>query len=141
MLFNQQQCFIYSTASFLSKLRAKKVENPIYIFTSPSGIQLIISASPNVEITSPGRRARGFFNPRLRLENNDISEKNVLDIIHSIKTSVVDQIFKRWRNRILFTSLTLAIFLCLSQAKPLISNTIYVIIFFMLNDLRGEVIV
>ena len=23
MLFNQQQCFIYSTASFLSKLRAK----------------------------------------------------------------------------------------------------------------------
>jgi hypothetical protein len=35
----------------------------IYIFTSPSGIQLIISASPNVEITSPGHRARGFFNP------------------------------------------------------------------------------
>ena len=26
MLFNQQQCFIYSTVSFLSKLRAKKVE-------------------------------------------------------------------------------------------------------------------
>jgi hypothetical protein len=26
MLFNQQQCFIYSTASFLSILRAKKVE-------------------------------------------------------------------------------------------------------------------
>ena len=26
MLFNQQQCFIDSTASFLSKLRAKKVE-------------------------------------------------------------------------------------------------------------------
>ena len=26
MLFNQQQCFIYSTASFLSKLRAKKIE-------------------------------------------------------------------------------------------------------------------
>jgi hypothetical protein len=26
MLFNQQQCFIYLTASFLSKLRAKKVE-------------------------------------------------------------------------------------------------------------------
>jgi hypothetical protein len=26
MLFNQQQCFIYSTASFLSKLRAQKVE-------------------------------------------------------------------------------------------------------------------
>jgi hypothetical protein len=24
MLFNQQQCFIYSTARFLSKLRAKK---------------------------------------------------------------------------------------------------------------------
>ena len=27
---------------------------PIYFFTSPSGIQLINSASPNVEITSPG---------------------------------------------------------------------------------------
>ena len=26
MLFNQQQCFIYSTTSFLSKLRVKKVE-------------------------------------------------------------------------------------------------------------------
>jgi hypothetical protein len=26
LLFNQQQCFIYSTASLLSKLRAKKVE-------------------------------------------------------------------------------------------------------------------
>ena len=26
MLFNWQQCFIYSTASFLSKLRAKKIE-------------------------------------------------------------------------------------------------------------------
>ena len=30
MLFNQQQCFIYSTASFLSKLRAKKVEKTVY---------------------------------------------------------------------------------------------------------------
>jgi hypothetical protein len=36
---------------------------PIYFFTSQSGIQLIISAIPNVEITSPGRRASGFFNP------------------------------------------------------------------------------
>ena len=41
----------------------KVCQYPIHIFTSPSGIQLIISASPNVEITSPGRRARGFFNP------------------------------------------------------------------------------
>jgi hypothetical protein len=41
-----------------------KFVNIWYIFfTSPSGIQLIISASPNVEITSPGRRASGFFNP------------------------------------------------------------------------------
>jgi hypothetical protein len=30
MLFNQQQCFIYSTASFLLKLRAKKVEKTAY---------------------------------------------------------------------------------------------------------------
>jgi hypothetical protein len=41
-----------------------KFVNIRYIFfTSPSGIQLIISASPNVEITSPGRQASGFFNP------------------------------------------------------------------------------
>jgi hypothetical protein len=40
---------------------------PIYFFTSPSGIQLIISASPNMEITSPGRRASGFFNPCIYL--------------------------------------------------------------------------
>ena len=41
-----------------------KFVNIRYIFfTSPSGIQLIISASPNVEITSPGRWASGFFNP------------------------------------------------------------------------------
>jgi hypothetical protein len=26
-------------------------------------VQLIISASPNVEITSPGHRVRGFINP------------------------------------------------------------------------------
>ena len=38
-------------------------------FTSPSGIQLIISASPNVEITSPGRRARGFVNPWANVSN------------------------------------------------------------------------
>ena len=37
----------------------------IYFFTSPSGIQLIISASPNEEITSPGRWASGFINPCL----------------------------------------------------------------------------
>jgi TATA-binding protein-associated factor Taf7 len=30
MLFNQQQCFIYSTASFLSKLRAKEGRKPAY---------------------------------------------------------------------------------------------------------------
>ena len=43
-----------------------KFVNIRYIFftylSSPLGIQLIISASPNVEITSPGRRARGCFN-------------------------------------------------------------------------------
>ena len=38
-------------------------QDPICFFTSPSAIQLIISASPNVEITIPGRRASGFFNP------------------------------------------------------------------------------
>ena len=33
------------------------------IFTSPSCIQLTISASRNVKITSPVRRTSGFFNP------------------------------------------------------------------------------
>ena len=51
----------------------------IYIFTSPSGIQLVISASPNVEITSPGRRARGFVNPcctsYVVLKKNDTENK------------------------------------------------------------------
>ena len=32
----------------------KFVNIQLYFFTSPSGIQLIISDSPNVEITSPG---------------------------------------------------------------------------------------
>jgi len=41
----------------------KFVNIQLYFFTSPSGIQLIISASPNVEITNPGCRASGFFNP------------------------------------------------------------------------------
>jgi hypothetical protein len=42
-----------------------KLPEPIqlYFFTSLLGIQLIISASPNVEITNPGRQARGFVNP------------------------------------------------------------------------------
>ena len=43
-----------------------KFVNIRYIFISPSGIQLIISDSPNVEITSPGRRASEFFNPCLK---------------------------------------------------------------------------
>ena len=43
-------------------------EYPIYIFLLARRayrLQLIISASPNVEIASPGRRASGFVNPWL----------------------------------------------------------------------------
>ena len=54
---------IFGKLSFVEAVLWQVCQYPIYILTSPSGIQLIISASPNVEITSPGRRARGFFNP------------------------------------------------------------------------------
>jgi hypothetical protein len=37
-LLNQQQCFIYSTASFLSKLRAKKVENCVTRHKTNDGV-------------------------------------------------------------------------------------------------------
>jgi hypothetical protein len=40
-----------------NKLKEKSRDLNRNSSTSPSGIQLIISASPNVEITSPGRRA------------------------------------------------------------------------------------
>jgi hypothetical protein len=45
LLFNKQQCFIYSTASFLSKLRAKKVEklhNSSYSFKTNDGLPEIL---------------------------------------------------------------------------------------------------
>ena len=35
----------------------------IFLLARRAYIQLIISVSPNVEITSPGRLASGFFNP------------------------------------------------------------------------------
>jgi hypothetical protein len=61
---------------------------PIYFFTSPSGIQLIISASPNVEITSPG--LVDFLTPvipaRFSFHNEKDSGKSEVYYRHEIKT-------------------------------------------------------
>jgi hypothetical protein len=58
MLFNQQQCFIYSTASFLSKLRAKKVEKLRQKNLRSVGINYFFSLSAKPEIVVPGSGIR-----------------------------------------------------------------------------------
>ena len=63
MLFNQQQCFIYSTASLLSKLRAKKVEklrNSSYLTASTNdGLPEI--SKMKYWIPEPGRTTISAF--------------------------------------------------------------------------------
>ena len=66
MLFNQQQCFIYSTASFLSILRAKKVEK-LRIFLVIKQLQQM-TAYRNFEIEIPETTISGFA---------DIKKKNI----------------------------------------------------------------
>jgi hypothetical protein len=56
MLFNQQQCFIYSTASFLSKLRAKKVEKT----ATNEGLLEISKTKYRNRIPEPGTTISGF---------------------------------------------------------------------------------
>ena len=56
MLFNQQQCFIYSTASFLSKLRAKKVEKLCILVIK----QLQQMTAYRNRIPEPGTAISGF---------------------------------------------------------------------------------
>jgi hypothetical protein len=54
--------YCFSQSGFLfSKKKYCLYWHVSYMF-SLSGIQVIISASPNVEITSPGHRASGYFN-------------------------------------------------------------------------------
>jgi hypothetical protein len=57
-LFNQQQCFIYSTASFLSKLRAKKVENCVTRHKTNDGLPEI--SKMKYRIREPGTTISGF---------------------------------------------------------------------------------
>jgi hypothetical protein len=57
MLFNQQQCFIYSTASFLSKLRAKKVEKTA---STNEGLPEIQKMKYRNRIPEPGTTISGF---------------------------------------------------------------------------------
>ena len=91
MLFNQQQCFIYSTASFLSKLRAKKVEKlhnssfyrkfqkwntgigfrnrerlfPVLPIIIKKKIKLILTDRPQIFLTCDSKHTYIFFWPYL----------------------------------------------------------------------------
>ena len=58
MLFTQQQCFIYSTASFLSKLRAKKVETRHKTVSTNDGLPEI--SKIKYRIPEPGTTISGF---------------------------------------------------------------------------------
>ena len=57
MLFNQQQCFIYSTASILSKLRAKKVEKTA---STNEGLPEISKMKYRNPISEPGTTISGL---------------------------------------------------------------------------------
>jgi hypothetical protein len=59
MLFNQQQCFIYSTASFLSKLRAKKIEK-LHHRTASANDGLLEISKMKYQIPEPGTTISGF---------------------------------------------------------------------------------
>jgi hypothetical protein len=73
MLFNQQQCFIYSTASFLSKLRAKKIEklcNSSYLTASTKdGLPEILKMK--YRIPEPGTTISGFADSKKEKNNAD----------------------------------------------------------------------
>ena len=64
MLLNQQQCFIYSTASFLSKLRAKKVEklhnSSLNTASTNDGLPEISKMKYRNRIPEPGMTISGF---------------------------------------------------------------------------------
>jgi hypothetical protein len=64
MLFNQQQYFIYSTASFLSKLRAKKVEklrnSSLNTASTNDGLPEISKMKYRNPISEPGTTISGL---------------------------------------------------------------------------------
>ena len=67
MLFNQQQCFIYTTASFLSKLRAKKVEKLCILVIK----QLQQMTAYRNLIPEPGTTISGFVDSKKKKINAD----------------------------------------------------------------------
>ena len=75
MLYNQQQCFIYSTASFLSKLRAKKVEklhNSSYLTASTNDDLPEISKMKYWNrIPEPGTTISSFADSKKKLMPTD----------------------------------------------------------------------
>jgi hypothetical protein len=66
-LFNQQQCFIYSTASFLSKLRAKKVEK-------------LLTGNFENEILEQGTTISGFADKKKKKKIN--ADRPTLDFFY-----------------------------------------------------------
>jgi hypothetical protein len=56
---------LFITLGLISRPSAKMLNltQHLSVYAVSCTVQLIISASPNVEITSPGRRVRGFINP------------------------------------------------------------------------------
>jgi hypothetical protein len=68
-LFNQQQCFIYSTASFLSKLRAKKVEK----LHNSSFYRKFQKRNTGIGFREPGTTISGFVD-----KNNNKKNKLIL---------------------------------------------------------------
>jgi hypothetical protein len=62
-LFNQQQCFIYSTASFLSKLRAKKIEK----LHNSSFLPEISKMKYQNRIPEPGTTISGFADNKKKI--------------------------------------------------------------------------
>ena len=67
MLFNQQQCFIYSTASILSKLRAKKVEKTA---STNEGLPEISKMKYRNRILEPGTTISGFADSKKKKKKN-----------------------------------------------------------------------
>ena len=55
LLFNQQQCFIHSTASFLSKLRAKKVEKLCNSSSNSGQIPAPVCTLPSTSHSNSGQ--------------------------------------------------------------------------------------
>jgi hypothetical protein len=77
MLFNQQQCFIYSTSSFLLKLRAKKVEklhnSSKNTASTNDGLPEISKIKYRNRIPEPGTTISGFADNNKKINKKKIS--------------------------------------------------------------------